>query len=33
VDGNLVTALSVESSIAFGEACVREFGSIRASAR
>jgi putative intracellular protease/amidase len=32
VDGNLVTALSVESSIAFGEACVKEFGSIRASA-
>jgi putative intracellular protease/amidase len=29
VDGNLITALSVESSIAFGEACVKEFGSIR----
>lgn len=30
VDGSLITALSVESSIAFGEACVKEFGSSRA---
>jgi len=28
VDGNLITALSVESSIAFGEACVKEFGAV-----
>ena len=33
VDGNLITALSVESSIAFGEACVREFGAVGVAAR
>jgi putative intracellular protease/amidase len=33
VDGSLITALSVESSIAFGETLVKEFASIGASAR
>jgi putative intracellular protease/amidase len=28
VDGNLITALSVESSIAFGAACVQAFGAV-----